>query len=142
MVTSATNINKRVFVPVPSQYLDVLVFIVVSDFEVRGGGLFCWYWLNCSPSWLKLSFHNHISHKVVEYKNDHWLNIFMFCKLQHGILKEFDTYRCIRLVKSLNTPGLIDIIWFLYKSLQNIKYVLNTMTIWYPLSFGNVGRQH
>jgi hypothetical protein len=22
--------------------------------------------------------------RIVEYKNDHWLNIFMFCKLQHG----------------------------------------------------------
>jgi len=32
--------------------LYVLVFIVFSDFEVRGGCLFCWYWWNCWPSCL------------------------------------------------------------------------------------------
>jgi hypothetical protein len=47
--------------------------------------LFCWYWYNCSPSCLKLSFHNHISHRIVEYKKEYSLNIFMFCKLQYGI---------------------------------------------------------
>jgi hypothetical protein len=64
--------------------LYVLVFIMVSDVEVRGDCLFCWYWWNCWPSWLKPSFHNHISHRIVENKKYHWLNIFMFWKLQHG----------------------------------------------------------
>ena len=33
----------------------------------------------------RLSFHNHISHIIVKYKKKYyWLNIFMFCKLQHG----------------------------------------------------------
>jgi len=35
----------------------------------------CWYWWNCWPSWLNLYFHNHISHRIVEYQKDHWLNI-------------------------------------------------------------------
>jgi hypothetical protein len=34
-------------------------------------------------TYLILSLHNHISHRFVEYKKDHWLNLFMFCKLQH-----------------------------------------------------------
>jgi hypothetical protein len=50
--------------------------------------LLCWYWYNCSPSCLRLSFHNHISHIIVEYKRDHWLSKLMLCKLQHGILEE------------------------------------------------------
>jgi len=34
----------------------------------------------------------------------------MFCKLQHGKYNEFDTYRRVRLVKSLNMPDWIDVI--------------------------------
>jgi len=30
----------------------------VQWFEVRGYCLFCWYWWNCWPSLVKLSFHN------------------------------------------------------------------------------------
>ena len=60
---------------------------VVSDFEVRGDCLFCWYWWNCWPSWHTPSFHNNISHRIIEYKEDHWLNLFMFCKQQHGKLE-------------------------------------------------------
>ena len=67
--------------------LHVLVFIVVSDFEVKGDCLFCWYWWNCWPSWHTSSLHNNISHIIIEYKEDHWLNLFMFCKLQHGKLE-------------------------------------------------------
>jgi hypothetical protein len=44
MVNHTTYINKRTYLPIPSQYLDfhrcVVVFIVVSDFEVRES------WLN------------------------------------------------------------------------------------------------
>jgi len=53
----------------------------------------------------------------------------MFCKLQHGILKECDTYSIVRLGKSLNVPASIDVIWLEPKSVKNIKYVQNTMTI-------------
>jgi hypothetical protein len=71
--------------PVPKcPTLYVLVFIVVSDVEVRGDCLFCWYWWNCWPSWLKPSFHNNMSHRIVEYEKDYWISIFMFCKSQHG----------------------------------------------------------
>ena len=74
--------------PVPGfPTLDVLVFIVVSDFEVRGDCLFCWYWWNCWPSWHAPSFHSNISHRIIEYKEDYWLNLFMSCKLQHGKLE-------------------------------------------------------
>ena len=47
--------------------------------------LLCEYWYNCSPSCLRFSFHNHISHRIDEYKRDHWLSKLMFCKLQYGI---------------------------------------------------------
>ena len=104
--------------------------------------LFCSYWYNCSPSYLKLSFHNHISHRIVEYKKEYWLNIFMFCKLQHGKQNEFDTYRWVRLVKSLNVPDWIDVMLLACKSLQNIKYVLNTMIIWDSIRIEKVGRHH
>jgi hypothetical protein len=74
--------------PVPEfPTLLILVYIMVSDVEVRGDCLFCWYWWNCWPSWLKPSFHNHISHRIVENKKYHWLSIFMFWKLQHGKLE-------------------------------------------------------
>ena len=42
----------------------------------------------------------------------------------------------------LNAPGWIDVIWLENKLLQNIKYVLNTMTIWDPISIRKDGRQH
>ena len=32
----------------------------------------------------------------------------------------------------MNAPDWIDVIWLLFTLLQNIKYVLNTMTIWDP----------
>jgi len=46
--------------------------------------------------------------------------------------RELDTYTLKRLGKSLNMPDLIDVIWLVLKLLQNIKYILNTMTIWDP----------
>ena len=49
--------------------------------------LFCWYWCNCWPSCLKLSFHNQISHRIVECKKNDWINILMCCKLQHWKLE-------------------------------------------------------
>ena len=42
--------------------LCVVIFILVSDIEVRGG-------------FVDID---------LTYKKDYWLNIFMFCKLQHG----------------------------------------------------------
>jgi hypothetical protein len=66
----------------------------------------------------------------------------MLCKLQHGKYKESGTYRPISFVKLLNWPSWIDVIWLEIKKLQNIKYVLNTMTIWDSISIGKVGRQH
>jgi len=94
MANSATNINKTMFVSVPSQYFDFQRYmswsllwsaIFRSEVVVCFDKEHCyWYWWNCWPSWLKLSFHNHISHRIVEYKKHHWLSIFMFCKLQHG----------------------------------------------------------
>jgi hypothetical protein len=47
-----------------------------------------------------------------------------------------------RLLKLLNAPSWIDVIWLESKSLQNIKYILNTMTIWDQISIRKVGRQH
>ena len=89
IVNSATNINiknvcasPKPFPRFPTSY--VLVFIVFSSFEVRGGCLTYWNWWNCWPSLLKLSLQRHISHRIVEYKKDHSLIIFMFCKLQNG----------------------------------------------------------
>jgi hypothetical protein len=45
----------------------------------------CWYWWNCWPSWLK-DFLFIITSRIelLNIKKDHWLNIFMLCKLQHG----------------------------------------------------------
>jgi hypothetical protein len=82
--------------------LHVLVFIVVSDFEVKGDCLFCWYWWNCWPSWHTSSLHNNISHIIIEYKEDHWLNLFMFCKLQHGKLEGIQYLQSSMACKSLN----------------------------------------
>ena len=36
--------------------LYVVIFFMFNCFEVRGGCTFCWYWWNCWPSLLKLSF--------------------------------------------------------------------------------------
>ena len=119
MANNAININKIMFVPDPSRYLGFQHYMSWSllwSVVLRSGVVVflffccCWYWWNCWPSWLKLSFHNHISHRIVEYKQDNWLNIscfvsyniwhriveykkdywliiFMFCNLQHGILQ-------------------------------------------------------
>ena len=38
----------------------VMVFFCVQWFEVRKSYFFCWYWWNCWPSLLELSFHNSI----------------------------------------------------------------------------------
>ena len=54
---------------------------------------------------------------------------------------EFDTHSSVSLAKSLNVPDWIDVIWLLFTLLQNIKYVLNTMTIWDPISKGKIGRR-
>ena len=55
MVNNATNYQQMsvfaCFKPVPGfQTFYVLVFIVFSDFKVRGDCLFFWYWRNCWPS--------------------------------------------------------------------------------------------
>ena len=42
----------------------------------------------------------------------------------------------------LNAPSWIEVIWLLCTELQNIKYVLNTMTIWDPISIKIVGRRN
>jgi len=39
-------------------------------------------------------------------------------------------------------PVWIDVILLEYTKLQNIKYVLNTMTIWDPISIRKVGIQY
>jgi hypothetical protein len=50
-------------VPVPSKDLDFQrhtlwsFFSCVQWVKVRGDYSFCWYWWNCGPSCLKLSFH-------------------------------------------------------------------------------------
>ena len=58
---------------------------LVSDFKVRGDCLIYWYWWNCWPTWLK-DFLLIITSRIdlLNIKKYHWLNIFMFCKLQHG----------------------------------------------------------
>jgi hypothetical protein len=122
--------------PVPKcPTLYVLVFIVVSDVEVRGDCLFCWYWWNCWPSWLKPSFHNNMSHRIVEYEKDYWISIFMFCKSQHGKIEGIWYLQ-------LSKAAWNDVIWLEDNTLQNIKYVLNTMTIRGPINIRKVGRQH
>jgi len=55
-------------VDIMKRTLYILILIVVSDFEVRCGCLFCWFWWNCWPSCIRRSLHNHISHRIVEYK--------------------------------------------------------------------------
>jgi hypothetical protein len=42
----------------------------------------------------------------------------------------------------MNASPWMDVIWLECKSLQNIKYVLNTMRIWNPIRKMKVGRQH
>ena len=43
--------------------------------------------------------------------------------------RERDTYRLSRLDKPLNVPDWIDVIWLLFKFLQNKKYLLYTLWI-------------
>ena len=69
--------------PVPGfPTLCVVVFILVSDLEVLVSLLILMILLTIMAE--RLSFYNHISHRIVKYKKYYWLYIFMVCKLQHG----------------------------------------------------------
>jgi hypothetical protein len=47
----------------PTSY--VMVFILFSEWEVRGDCSFHWYWWNCWPSLIKLSFHKHFGNTLL-----------------------------------------------------------------------------
>ena len=90
----------------------------------------CWYWWNCSPSWLKDFHFITISHiESLNIKRIIDLTYSCFVSYNMGNKKEFNTYRVVRLGKSLNVPTWIDVIWLEFKLLQNIKYVQSRMTL-------------
>ena len=92
-VNNTTDITKIMFVLVPSQDLNLhshmslyLLYSVIFKSEVIVrfvdiDGIVYHHGLN-------FFFHDHISHRIIEYKKGHWLNIFMFCMLQHGKIEE------------------------------------------------------
>ena len=100
----------------------------------------CWYWWNCWPSCLKISLHSHISHIIVEYKKDHWLNIFMLCKLQQG---KIEGIWYLQLIKVWQVVEYAWLDWFNLiiaqrttkkkKVLISVNYILNIFNIfaWY-----------
>ena len=64
--------------------LYVVVFIVVSDFKVRGGCLLISMEMLTIMA-QRLSFHNHISHKIVKYRKVSLTkHIPYFVSYQHG----------------------------------------------------------
>ena len=88
MVNNATDIHNIVLVPVPSQYLD---FQRYMSWSLLWSVILRWEVIVCCVDIDGIVDHHGFnlqfiiaSHRIVEYKKDHWLNIFMFCKLQHG----------------------------------------------------------
>jgi hypothetical protein len=85
---------------------------------------------------------NHIirSVSIRAYEKDHWLNIFMFCKLQHGkieIIWYLQISKACQVVEFLDWCNLIRI-----QMTAKYKIRTKTMTIWDPISIRKVGRQH
>jgi hypothetical protein len=75
--------NKEGIVQIIFTLMCLYYYIRISNVICPGlYCLFCWYWYNCSPSYLKLSFHNHISHRIVENKKEYWLNMATTWKIE------------------------------------------------------------
>ena len=105
--------------------------------------LYCsqWFWGEwwvCWPSWLKVFLFIITSRiELLNIKKDHWLNICMLCKLQHGKIERIwylQTSKACQVVEwawldwcnmiriHITTKYKIDVIWLWWKQLQHIKY--------------------
>jgi len=132
MINNATNINERVCVPVPSQYLVFQRYMPCSllwSVMLRSEVIVCFVNIDGIVEHHSLNLHfiitSHI--ELLNIKRIIALTYSYIVSYNTGNWKEFDTYRRKRLGKLLNVSAWIDVIWFLFTWLQNIKYVLNTM---------------
>ena len=105
----------------------MVFFFCIQGFQMRGGCLFCWYWLNCWTLLFKLSFHKDCSllfHSFYIIINFHGLienklfTVFIVCLfvqyIFHGSLQHPKTesigMKCLKKIKG-KTPKLLIIIY-------------------------------